>query len=260
VPLAFLVFAGIVAWSQEPTDVLTRLKESPEVTSLAVEARNANKVEEATAILMDAFRKNSCHKPSPSDGWMSGATCGGLAMGLQALDPDSRAGENYLVQPVEAFLAERIPAPFRDEAAARDKRYTPEYEAWGKARGLSIEETVVLETMYGNFLNLAAFIGDPKLTAVFRRGLQSNGFSIVLSSVRGLALLHDKTALPECLAAIERMKRRGEPGYYLLLGVLRDYNDPEVDRIIAKAPNEEMRNAVLARPRVEIMSELRPKR
>jgi hypothetical protein len=45
----------------------------------------------------------------------------------------------------------------------------------------------------------------------------------------------------------------------MLFSGLRDYNDPEVDRIIAKVPNEKMRNAVLAHLPTQINSDLRPK-
>jgi hypothetical protein len=208
--LALLVSTSLVGWCQESPnrDILTRLQENPERLHLAVEARNAGKVEEATVILMDALRKGSCTQPSPS----SALKCGPLAWGLQALDPDSRTGENYLVRPVEAFLAERVPPPFRDEAAAEEIKFAPEYEAWWKANGLSPNEGAAWENMYGSLLHLAAFIGDPKLEPLFRRGLQSNASFIVVSSIRGLALLHDKQALPEILAAIERLKYLGEGG------------------------------------------------
>jgi hypothetical protein len=259
--MALMIFMSLAGLAQEPPgqDILTRLRARPEALELAIEARNAHEVEEATAILMDAIRKHSCDRPSPSEGLMSGVKCGGLAWALQALDPDSRTGEDYLVRPVEKFLAEFVPSMFLDEAAEKEMRFTPEFEAWGKERDLSPTEAEVLEIMYGNFLNLAAFIGDPKLVPLFRRGLESNAFPVVLFSIRGLALLHDKAALPEILAAIDRMKHMGEGPYYFLLGVLRDYNDAEVDRIIAKSPNEEMRKSILARPAASINLELRPK-
>jgi hypothetical protein len=255
--LGYLVASTFAVRAQEPPpqDILTQLREHPEALPLSVAARAANKVEEATAILMEAMKKHSCDRPSPD----SAFHCGPLAWGLQALDPDSRIGENYLVRPVEAFLSERIPPPFASEAAEREMRFSPAYEAWWKERGLSLREGAEWETMYGGFLNLAAFIGDPKLNPLFRRGLSSNALYVVISSVRGLALLHDKTALPEILSAIERLKYTGDGTYYLLLSVLRDYDDPEVDRIIAKTPNEEIRKSVLAQLPLTSHSALRPK-
>lgn len=257
--LALFALVSPACWSQAPLpqdDVLTRLRASPQNSSLIVEAKSAGKDREAKAILNEELEKRSCGQWTT---WLSLLNCGGLANELQVLDPGGRAGEKLLVGWVEEFLAQSVPPAFAGEPVGDDPVFNPEYLDWSRQHGLSADENVIRETMYGQLLRILGSMGDPKLGPLFRRGLESNSWAVASAATFGLALLADKKALPSILACADRQKPHGLIAYYMMLAELRNYDDPDVDRLIqTRIADKDLREAILRRRAVPVRTELQP--
>ena len=187
-------------------DVITRLRATPERLDLLAEIKIAARTPEAKGVLNEQLHSAFCEHPTP--GLIIIVRCAGAVAVLQALDPDEGAGEATLVRWVEEFLARsNHPPAVNAQLSSSSSEYTPEYKEWSRKQGWSPEEAGMREVGAGQFMTLLGIMGDPKLRPLFRRGLESNSYSIISGSTTALALLKDKESIPSILGR----RREAEP-------------------------------------------------
>jgi hypothetical protein len=113
---------------------------------------------------------------------------------------------DYLASQARAALASDAPSPvvYGPDGKLVRRKWNPEFLAWCKKNGVEPRDTA-MSLMYelpAGMLWLASS-GDARGYDLLVRGVHSNNYVVAIFAARGLALIQDRRAIPEIIAACQ---------------------------------------------------------